>query len=241
MNPHPFSGSLYLFPVTLGDSDPLQVLPAHNIALMNEISHFIAEDARTARRTLAACGVKNIREKEIIEFNKQTDKNEVVQEFLGLVKSGKSVGLMSEAGCPAVADPGSEIVNAAHLNNISVIPLTGPSSLLLALMASGMNGQHFTFHGYLPAKTDERAQKLKILEKDAYAQHVTHLFIETPYRNMQLLDSIIQHCRPATLLCIACDITLETEFIATKTVGEWKKKLPVLGKRPAVFLISEGY
>jgi 16S rRNA (cytidine1402-2'-O)-methyltransferase len=108
-------------------------------------------------------------------------------------------------------------------------------------MASGMNGQLFTFHGYLPAKTDERALKLKMLEKEAYSQHGTHIFIETPYRNKQLLESIIQQCRPATLLCIACDITLETEFIATKTVGEWKKKLPALGKRPAVFLIAEGY
>lgn len=234
-------GKLYLIPALLGPVAPERALPAFNMEIISLLNEFIVEEERTARRFLRSIGYTRSFDEVTLHLLNEHTKDEETSAYLQSAKDGRDIGLLSEAGTPCIADPGSAIVRQAHLAGITVVPLVGPNSLLLALMASGMNGQHFTFHGYLPAKTEERAQKLKMLEKEAYARHVTHLFIETPYRNMALLESVIQHCRPATLLCIACDITLETEFIATKTVGEWKKKLPSLGKRPAVFLIAEGY
>jgi 16S rRNA (cytidine1402-2'-O)-methyltransferase len=234
-------GKLYLIPALLGQVAPERALPSFNLEIISRLDEFIVEEERTARRFLRSIGYSRSFDEVTLHLLNEHTKDEETSAYLQSVKAGRDIGLLSEAGTPCIADPGSAIVRQAHLAGITVVPLIGPNSLLLALMASGMNGQHFTFHGYLPAKTDERAQKLKSLEKEAYMQHVTHLFIETPYRNMALLESIIQYCRPSTLLCIACDITLETEFIATKTVGEWKKKLPALGKRPAVFLIAEGY
>lgn len=234
-------GKLYLIPALLGPVAPERVLPSFNLDIIFRLNEFIVEEERTARRFLRSIGYTRSFDEVTLHVLNEHTKDEDTPAYLQSAKDGHDLGLLSEAGTPCIADPGSAIVRQAHLAGIIVVPLVGPNSLLLALMASGLNGQYFTFHGYLPAKTDERAQKLKVLEKEAYSKHVTHLFIETPYRNMQLLESIIQHCRPSTLLCIACDITLETEFIATKTVGEWKKKLPALGKRPTVFLIAEGY
>ena len=234
-------GKLYLIPALLGPVAPERALPGFNLDIIFRLNEFIVEEERTARRFLRSIGYTRSFDEVTLHVLNEHTKDEDTVAYLQSAKNGHDLGLLSEAGTPCIADPGSAIVRQAHLAGITVVPLIGPNSLLLALMASGMNGQYFTFHGYLPAKTDERAQKLKMLEKEAYTQHVTHIFIETPYRNMPLLESIIQHCRPATLLCIACDITLETEFIATKTIGEWKKKLPALGKRPTVFLIAEGY
>lgn len=234
-------GKLYLIPALLGPVAPERVLPSFNMDIVFRLNEFIVEEERTARRFLRSIGYTRSFDEVTLHVLNEHTKEEDTSAYLQSAKDGHDLGLLSEAGTPCIADPGSAIVRQAHLAGITIVPLVGPNSLLLALMASGLNGQYFTFHGYLPAKTDERAQKLKVLEKEAYSKHITHLFIETPYRNMQLLESIIQHCRPSTLLCIACDITLETEFIATKTVGEWKKKIPALGKRPAVFLIAEGH
>lgn len=234
-------GKLYLIPSLLGQAATDRSLPAFNLQIIMRLNEFIVEEERTARRFLRSIGYTRSFDEVTLHLLNEHTKDDDTSAYLQSAKDGNDVGLLSEAGVPCIADPGASIVRLAHLAGIAVVPLVGPSSLLLALMASGMNGQHFNFHGYLPAKTDERVRKLKMIEKDAYAHHATQLFIETPYRNMSLLESILQHCIPATLLCIACDITLETEFIATRTVAEWKKNVPSLGKRPAVFLIAEGY
>jgi len=234
-------GKLYLIPSLLGPGDSIRSLPEFNMQIILRLNEFIVEEERTARRFMRSIGyTRSFDEVRLHVLNEHT-KTDDTSPYLKSAREGLDIGLLSEAGVPCIADPGATIVRQAHLAGITVVPLVGPSSLLLALMASGMNGQHFTFHGYLPAKTDERARKLKMIEKDACSQHATQLFIETPYRNMSMLESILQHCQPSTLLCIACDLTLETEFIATRTVAEWKKNLPVLGKRPAVFLLAEGY
>jgi 16S rRNA (cytidine1402-2'-O)-methyltransferase len=234
-------GKLYLIPTLLGPSAPDRALPAFNAQIILRLNEFIVEEERTARRFLRSIGYTRSFDEVTLHLLNEHTRNDDTSAYLKSVKEGRDIGLLSEAGVPCIADPGSSIVRLAHLAGITVVPLVGPSSLLLALMASGMNGQHFTFHGYLPAKTDERARKLKLIEKEAYSHHATQLFIETPYRNMALLEAVLQQCMPATLLCIACDITLDSEFIVTRTVAEWKKSLPVLGKRPAVFLLAEGY
>ncbi|MFH0893183.1 MAG: SAM-dependent methyltransferase [Bacteroidota bacterium] len=229
-------GSLYLFPVPLGESASSDVLPSLNIEWMNNINFYIAENARTARRVFSSSGVKDIREKEILEFNDHTDKKDVIKQFLAYVKTGKNAGLMSEAGCPAVADPGSEIVAAAHEHNIRVIPLIGPSSILLALMGSGMNGQSFVFHGYLPVDKNERVKRIHQLEQNSVKFNQTQIFIETPYRNDKMLADLLATLDPFTKLCIAADLTLNSQYIRTYTVGDWKKRKPEIGKRPAVYL-----
>ena len=237
----PPKGKLYLIPSLLGPAAVDRSLPVFNMQIILRLNEFIVEEERTARRFLRSKGYTKSFDEVTLHLLNEHTKNDDTSAYLKSAKEGRDIGLLSEAGVPCIADPGASIVRLAHLTGITVVPLVGPSSLLLALMASGMNGQHFTFHGYLPAKTDERVRKLKIIEKEAYSNHSTQLFIETPYRNMSLLESILQNCMSATLLCIACDITLETEFIATRIVAEWKKNIPALGKRPAVFLLSEGY
>jgi 16S rRNA (cytidine1402-2'-O)-methyltransferase len=237
---HP-KGKLYLIPSLLGPASTERSLPVFNIQIIFRLNEFIVEEERTARRFLRSIGYTRSFDEVTLHLLNEHTQNDDTSAYLKSAKEGHDIGLLSEAGVPCVADPGSSIVRQAHLAGITVVPLVGPSSLLLALMASGMNGQHFTFHGYLPAKTDERAKKLRMIEKDACSNHSSQLFIETPYRNMSMLESILQHCQPSSLLCIACDISLETEFIATRTLAEWKKNLPMLGKRPAVFILSEGY
>jgi 16S rRNA (cytidine1402-2'-O)-methyltransferase len=234
-------GKLYLIPTLLGPSAPDRALPAFNTQIIMRLNEFIVEEERTARRFLRGIGYSRAFDEVTLHLLNEHTRNDDTSVYLKSAKEGHDIGLLSEAGVPCIADPGASIVRLAHLAGITVVPLVGPSSLLLALMASGMNGQHFTFHGYLPAKTDERARKLKLIEKEAYTQHCTQLFIETPYRNMALLESVMQQCMPSTLLCIGCDISLETEFIVTRTVAEWKKHIPKLGKRPAVFLLAEAY
>ena len=234
--------ALYLIPVPLGETPVGQVLPAYNAEIIRNISVFIVENVRSARRFLKkADNSINIDDIEFYELNEHTNKNSIGNYLDPILKEGKPMGVISEAGCPAVADPGADIVALAQKKNIRIIPLVGPSSILMSVMASGFSGQSFAFNGYLPAKPQERAQKLKQLEQRCYKENQTQLFIETPYRNAQMIESILKTCRPETKLCIASGITCPEEYIKTKSVAEWKKlPLPELGKIPAVFLIYKG-
>lgn len=228
-------GTLYLIPTTLGENDLNSVLPEKNNIITCQIRHFIVEDIRTARRFLRK--VDNtfpIDDSTFFILNQHTSAAEITS-FLAPIKNGFNMGILSEAGCPAIADPGADIVHIAQQQNYTVVPLVGPSSILLALMGSGFNGQNFAFVGYLPIESAERGKALKKLENRIFNENQTQLFIETPYRNMKMLEDILRNCQPNTRLCIAVDITLETEFIKTKTISDWKKELPDLAKRPCIF------
>ncbi len=229
------NGILYLIPTTLGDT--ADVIPVKVNQIINTIDEYIVENEKSARHYLKKIGIQKPLQEIILHTLNQHTEPQEISGYLKSISSGKNIGIISDAGCPGVADPGAEVVKLAHQKNITVIPLVGPSSILLALMASGFNGQSFTFNGYLPKERGERIKKLKDLEKSAQQKNQTQLFIETPYRNMHLLEDIIANCDGRTPLCIACDITLPTEFIKTKSVGEWKKQIPDLNKRPAIFLI----
>lgn len=231
-------GTLYLFPTTLGDGSLQRVIPTFNHEVLDKINCFIVENTKSARRFIKkSCPEKNIDEITFFEINKRSSSHQIPT-FLKPVFEGRDIGLMSDAGCPGVADPGAEVVAIAHENGVEVVPLVGPSSLLLALMASGFNGQGFGFNGYLPKEQKERIKKLKDLERLAFVHKQTQLFIETPYRNQHVFSDILQHLNPQTKVCIAVDVTLETEKIQTKTVAEWKKQTIDLNKRPCVFLIG---
>ena len=231
-------GTLYLIPVTLGDTPVHRVIPSHVLERLERLDHFIVEDLRSARRYLKKAGIsKAIDDLSFYLLNEHTDEPST-EALLEVLTGGDDAGLLSEAGVPAVADPGSSLVALAHHHNIRVVPLTGPSSILMALMASGMNGQSFCFHGYLPVKKDQRLNSLRKMEKKALETGETQIFMETPYRNMSLLRDIVKTCRDGTRLCIAADISLDSEQIKTKAVREWKAKLPDIHKRPAVFLLS---
>ena len=232
------NGVLYLIPTTLGDTaETADVIPVKISMVINTIDEYIVENEKSARHYLKKMGIKKpLQEITMHSLNQHTPPNEITT-YLKSITFGKNIGIISEAGCPGVADPGADVVKLAHEKNITVIPLVGPSSILLALMASGFNGQSFTFNGYLPKERSERIKKLKELEKTAIQKKTTQLFIETPYRNNHLLEDIISTCDTATKLCIACDITLPTEFIKTKTVASWKKQLPDINKKPTIFLI----
>jgi len=230
-------GNLYLIPTTLGESEIDSVIPAYIKELINKIDEYIVEDEKSARRYLKKLGIiKSLQEIILHPLNKHTDPAEV-SGYLKSINEGKNIGVISEAGCPGIADPGADVVALAHQQNIKVIPLVGPSSILLALIASGMNGQNFTFHGYLPIDKAERIKKLKDLERVAKQNKQTQIFIETPFRNQKLIEDILNSCAPQTLLCLAADITLATEFIRTMPVSAWKRQVPDLNKRPAIFLI----
>lgn len=230
--------NLYLIPITLGESELDTVIPVTHRDIIHSISHFIVENVRTARRFLKKVDSEiDIDSLHFYELNKHTDKNQL-HSYLDAIKQGLHVGIMSEAGCPGVADPGAEVVRIAHEKNLRVVPLVGPSSILLAVMGSGMNGQNFAFNGYLPIKKDEKAQHIRLLEKRIYTENQSQLFIEAPYRNLQLLDDLLQNCQPQTKLCIACDLTLETEYIRTQTIAAWKKSKPDIQKRPAIFVLG---
>ncbi len=229
--------ALYLIPTPLGESSFDRIFPEFNTKIVSTLRYFIVEDIRTARRFLKKANPDiNIDELTFFELNKHTESSTIAN-FLQPIYSGHDIGILSEAGCPAIADPGADVVAIAQQNNIDVVPLIGPSSILLSLMASGFNGQNFAFAGYLPIQALERTKMLKKLEGRAYSENQTQIFIETPYRNMKMLEEIISTCQTSTRLCIAADVTLESEFIKTKTVKEWKKELPDLSKRPCIFLI----
>lgn len=229
--------AVYLIPVTLGETPIDKVIPTHNTEIIRQINHFVVENIRSARRFLKKCDKSiNIDNLTFYELNKHTDRTRI-ESYLTPVKNGEPVGIISEAGCPAVADPGADVVAIAQHLGIKVIPLVGPSSMLMAIMASGFNGQSFAFHGYLPIDSAERIKTLKKLESRVYTEHQTQLFIETPYRNNQMATDILTHCKPQTKLCIAMNISCEDEYIVTKTIKAWKGKLPDMHKKPVVFLI----
>ncbi len=231
-------GVLYLVPNTLGNSDTSLTIPEGIKGRVNDISLFIVENLRNARRYLKNLNRDiNIDSLTFFELNEHTAVEEIPA-FLDNVEKGMDAAIISEAGVPGVADPGAAVVRVAHEKGIRVIPLTGPSSILLALMASGLNGQSFCFHGYLPVKRPERVKKIREIEQVAIRKGETQMFIEAPYRNDALLADILETCHPSTLLCIAADITLETEFIFTRSTGVWKNNKPALHKRPVLFLIG---
>jgi 16S rRNA (cytidine1402-2'-O)-methyltransferase len=232
-------GSLYLIPTRLGDNPPLEVLPISIKKIIEAIDVYIVENEKTARRFIKRVSPSKSQSKITIKvLNKYTTEIER-NTYLDLSLEGVSIGLLSEAGCPAIADPGSDIVSLAHSMNIKVVPLVGPSSIILALMASGMNGQSFTFNGYLPIDKSERKSKLKALERISAEHNQAQIFIETPYRNTKMLEDLASVLQPQTRVCVACDLTLPTEFIRTKSARDWKNNKEDLHKRPAIFIIQK--
>ncbi|QYA23963.1 SAM-dependent methyltransferase [Gramella sp. MT6] len=232
-------GKLYLIPVNLGESNPDKVFPPLNKIIIEGINDFIVENEKSARRFIKQIlPEKSQPDLRLHGLNKFTEASDIPG-FLDAAKEGRNIGLLSEAGCPGVADPGAEVVKLAHRFNIQVVPLIGPSSILLAMMASGMNGQSFTFHGYLPIDKKERKNEIKQLERISLERNQAQIFIETPYRNEKFLEDLIQNLHPATRICVACDLTLETEFIRTATTSEWKNIKADLHKRPAIFIIQK--
>ena len=241
MKPTSFLGKLYLIPTTLGEMTPEDVLPHTVKRTIDFIDHYIVENEKTARRFIKSVHPeKKQPELKISVLNKHTEDHEHLS-FIQPLLEGQNIGLMSEAGCPGVADPGAVIVKLAHEKGIQVVPLVGPSSILLALMASGMNGQSFAFNGYLPIDKGEKKSALKNFEKLSFEKKQSQLFIETPYRNNKLLEDVLQILQPNTSVCIACDITLPTEYIKTMTVKEWKKQKVDLHNRPSIFIIHKYY
>lgn len=234
-------GKLYLIPTRLGDNPPLEVLPISIKKIIESVNYYIVENEKTARRFIKKVSPnKSQSSLTIFVLNKFTDINELPN-FLKPSLEGKHVGLLSEAGCPGIADPGADIVSIAHEKNIQVVPLVGPSSILLALMSSGMNGQSFTFNGYLPIDKADRKKSLKNLEKLSFEKKQTQIFIETPYRNNKMLEDICASLHKNTRVCVACDITLPSEYIKTQTVNDWKQTNIDLHKRPAIFIIQKDY
>ena len=232
------AGTLYLIPNTLGDSPADNVFPPLNHDIIVSIKVFIVEDVRTARRFLKKTDKDiDIDTLTFFTLNKHTDPREI-SSFLAPLRNGADTGIISEAGCPAVADPGASVVKIAQAEDVKVVPLVGPSSILLGLMASGFNGQSFAFAGYLPIADEERTKRLKQMEKRAHSEDQSQIFIETPYRNSKLMKQLTSVLQPRTLLCVACDVTLGSEYIKTKTIAQWKNTPPPdLDKRPAIFII----
>ena len=232
-------GRLYLIPVPLGLLPADSALPPSVCAVAKQLKHFIAENAKSARAFLKSLPSEApLQQIEIHELNEHTASS-MLAELLAPLLEGIDVGLISEAGCPAVADPGADLVALAHAQGIQVVPMIGPSSILLALMGSGLSGQNFAFHGYLPAKDDQRQKKLKELEKDSRQEKRTQIFIETPYRNRQMLETLIRSCAPTTRICVATDLTLSSECIMTCTPAEWRHRgVPNIDRRPTVFLLQ---
>lgn len=237
-------GRLYLIPSPLGECEPLEVIPSAVLQAASRLTRFVVEETRTARRFLSKAGMKGrIDTLEFHELNEHTSM-ETVEGYLSLFEDGCDVGLISEAGLPAVADPGARLVALAHRNGIEVVPFVGPSSLMLALMSSGMNGQSFAFCGYLPVKPEERRDALHSIERHSAVSGQTQIFIETPYRNDSMLADIVRYCSPSTMVNVAANITMPDAFISAKTVGQWAKEISCgfsIGKRPCVFVLSAGH
>ncbi len=231
-------GTLYLLPALLGATSAEQVIPAGTLEVVRTLRFFVVENIRTARRMLSKMHMPcPIDELEFVELDKHNPQNPDLLTYLGKALDGQDIGLMSEAGTPCVADPGALIVELAHQAGIRVVPLTGPNAMILALMASGFNGQSFCFHGYLPIKGPERALKIKTLERQSFANDETELFIETPFRNNAMIEDLVKNCHPSTMLCVASNITMEDEKIVSKPISDWKSIKYDWNKKPAVFLI----
>ncbi len=229
-------GTIYLIPTTMSETGIAQVIPQYNIDKISILKHFIVEEIKTARRFIKQCNASAvIDDMTFFELNEHTNINDI-EYMLAPALQGFDMGVVSEAGCPAVADPGADIVAIAHQKGLKVVPLVGPSSILLALMASGMNGQNFSFVGYLPLK-DERKKALKQLELTSKQKQQTQIFIEAPYRNQKFLEEMLQILNPETKLCIGMDITGGNEFIVTKSIRDWKKSCPDINKKPTIFLL----
>jgi len=232
-------GKLYLLPTTLGENEPLEVMPYSVKTMVELIDHYIVENEKSARRFIKKIAPKKSQPSlTIMKLDKYAEELET-RTFLDVCEQGISVGLLSEAGVPAVADPGATIVKLAHEKGIKVVPLVGPSSILMALMASGMNGQNFAFNGYLPIDNSDRKKAIKDLEKLSKEKNQSQIFIETPYRNEKMFTDLKSALTPATLLCIAVDITLPYEYIKTYSIADWKKQSPDLHKKPAIFIIQK--
>jgi 16S rRNA (cytidine1402-2'-O)-methyltransferase len=233
------TGKVYLIPTPLGDNEPLEVLPISIKTVVEELTYFIVENEKSARHFIKKIAPTVIQaDLKFFLIDKHTKSSETSQ-YLNICKQGIHVGVLSEAGLPAIADPGSNIVKLAHQMGLQVVPLVGPSSILMAMMASGLNGQNFAFNGYMPIDEMHRSKHLKSLERKSGEINQSQIFIETPFRNNKLLDSLIQNLAPTTQLCIAVDITLPTEFIKTLPIADWKKEKPELHKRPAIFIIHK--
>ena len=235
------TGTLYLIPCPISDETaPWDVLPAANRAVMDALDYFIVENTRTARRFLSKAGIaRPIGELEFRELNEHTAAGREIEELIAPLLEGRSAGVISEAGVPGVADPGALVVEACHRRGIRVVPLVGPSSIVMAVMASGLNGQSFAFNGYLPVKPPERVQAIRRFERRAHAEGQSQLFIEAPYRNVKLMEQLLQTLAPETRLTVAMDITAPGEFIRTLRVREWRAaELPAMNKRPAIFIIG---
>ena len=233
------TGKLYLIPTGLGDNAPLEVLPISVKKIIEHIDTYIVENEKAARKFIKTISSgKSQASLNLFSLNKFTDPLEIPS-FLEECLAGNSIGLLSDAGCPGVADPGAEVVKIAHQKHIQVIPLVGPSSILLAMMSSGMNGQNFAFNGYLPIDKADRKSKLKQLEKRSYKEQQSQLFIETPYRNNSILEDLSTVLHPETRVCVACDLTLPSEYIKTQTAKDWKFSKMDFHKRPALFIIQK--
>lgn len=232
------TGTLFLIPVPLAEEAAAKTFTPYLVDTINHIKEYIVENEKTARRFLKEAGLKTPQSELVIhDYGKHSRNNSLKPFFTGL-QEGKDVGLMSEAGCPGIADPGADIVAEAHRRNIKVVPLVGPSSILLALMASGFNGQGFAFQGYLPIDKADRSRRVKELETLSEKLNQTQIFIETPFRNNPMLEEILKTGNPKTKLCIACNLTGTDEFVQTKTIAEWQKQVPDLHKKPTIFLLS---
>lgn len=233
------NGTLYLIPVMLGETAANEVLPAGVLRAVELIDDYIVENVKVARKFIKAMYPEKVQASlRLFELNKHTEEKEI-KSFIQPLLEGRNMGLMSDAGCPGVADPGAVIVALAHERGIRVVPLVGPSSILLSLMGSGMNGQSFTFNGYLPIDKNDKRTMLKNLEKWSFERNQSQLFIETPYRNNQLMEEMVQSLHPNTLLCVACDLTLPTEIMLTKPIHFWKKHKIDLHKRPCIFILHK--
>lgn len=231
-------GTLYLIPSVLGPEAEIGTIPPATIQVIDSLREYLAEDARTVRRFFARLPLTfPLRDRVFHELSEHTTHEEVVK-MMARLKEGISLGVVTEAGCPGIADPGAEAVRLAHEWGVKVVPLVGPSSILLALMASGMNGQGFAFSGYLPIEKSQRQNTLRLLERLALEKDQTQIFMETPYRNNAMLGDILTVCRPTTRLCVAVDLTMPSEFAETRSISDWKKKTPDLHKRPAMFLMG---
>ncbi|GAA0719267.1 SAM-dependent methyltransferase [Aquimarina litoralis] len=234
-------GKLYLIPTRLGDDVPLEVLPISIKKVLEQVNHYIVENEKPARRFIKKVSPSKSQRSLIIHsVNKYTDATEIPN-YLAPCLNGESIGLLSDAGCPGIADPGAEVVRLAHEKGIQVTPLVGPSSIFLAMMSSGMNGQNFCFNGYLPIDKADRKSTIKSLEKNSLEKNQAQIFIETPYRNDKMLADLTAILNPNTRLCIASDITLTTEYIRTKTIEEWRKEQIELHKKPTIFIIQRDF